>query len=424
VTLRGERQRLPEMQALHLPWEGALLAVARSGACSNLAEDGRLPAVVEIQGRWYNGLGLEAARLALGLPLEGLRYRWRKGVLSSLELKGVRYPLDAKGRVLLPEGLPSLPSVEMSRLRTDLAAQQRLRGRAVFFRPWPRQLGDAQVFEDQARLFCAVVERRVLTPPATAGRLALWTVAWALGVAGLAWLPAWAGLLAWACLPLGALQAFWQEPQTLAQPLVLAVAALLLGLGWRLQRQRGRRQRAESELQGRVAPGQQEAWRRRLASGQAGLDAAYAVLAPRRALQGPAWEAWMERWGAFVDLELRYHGVGVVFPSPHAEARAVQALLALREESEGLSAALSFGSLSFRPRQSLGARHWDLDGPARDLAVDLHALAKKGHCLILEKDYPAIRNLVQVQVLGQSLEHPGLEEGAQVLNLLTLSGKL
>lgn len=424
VTLRGERQRLPELQPLHLPWDGALNAVARSGACSGAGEDGRLPAVVEIQGRWFNALGLESARLALGLPLEGLRYRWRRGVLSSLELKGVRYPLDPKGRVLLPEGLPGVPSIEIGRLRGDAVARQRLRGRAVFFRPWPRQLGDAQAFEEQERLFSALVERRVLTPPAETPRQLLWVLGWAVGLLGLALLPPWAALLGWALLPFGALQAFAAEPQSLAQPLALALSAALLGLGWRMQRRRIRLAQAESELKGRVALGQQDRWRRRLLSGQAGLDAAYAVLGPPSALHGPAWEAWMERWGAFLDLDLRTDAAGVVFPAPQAERTAVQALDDLRASVDGLQAGLALGSLAFRPVQSLGARHWRVEGPAKDLAVRLQSLAKKGHCLVLEKDYPAIRNLVQIQVLGQVLELPGLDEGRQVLNLLTLSGKL
>jgi hypothetical protein len=424
VTLRGERQRLPELQPLHLPWDGALEAVARSGACASLGEDGRLPAVVEIQGRWYNALGLESARLALGLPLEGLRYRWRRGVLSSLELKGVRYPLDARGRVLLPEGLPELPRIEISRLRSDAVALQRLRGRAVFFRPWPRQLGDAQAFEDQSRLFSALVERRVLTPPAGTPRRLLWLMGWITGVAGLALLPPWAALLAWALLPFGALQAFALEPQSLAQPLALALSAALLGLGWRMQRRRSRLALAEAELKGRAAQSQQDRWRRRLLSGQAGLDASYAVLGPLHALQGPAWEAWMERWGAFLDLDLKSEAAGVVFPAPQSERVAVQALDDLRGRVDGLQAGLALGSLSFRPVQSLGARHWRVEGPAKDLAIRLQALARKNQCLVLEKDYPAIRNLVQIQVLGQVLELPGLDEGRQVLNLLTLSGKL
>lgn len=424
VTLRGQRQRLPELQPIHLPYSEALGAVARSGACAARSEDGRLPAVVEMQGRWFNALGLEGARLALGLPLEGLRYRWRKGVLSSLELKGVRYPLDAKGRILLPEQQAALPVLEMARLRSDSAMRERIRGRAVFFRPWPRQLGDAEAFEDQARLFGALVERTVFTPPAAPWRRTAWVAAWAVGVLGLGLLPAWAAILAWALLPLGAMQAFWAEPQSLAQPLVLAVSALCLGLGWRLQRRRNRLVQAEQELRGMVAPRHQDAWKRRLQGGEAGLESAYAVLGPRRLLQGAAWEAWMTRWGGYLDLELSRDAHGVVFAGPEAGALAVAAIFDLRQKIEGVAVSLAFGGLAFEARQNLGRRQWMVSGPSKDLALQLALQAKAGQCLILENDYISIRNLVKVQVLGKTLEAEGASERGQVLNLLALSGKL
>ena len=84
----------------------------------------------------------------------------------------------------------------------------------------------------------------------------------------------------------------------------------------------------------------------------------------------------MERWGAFLDLDLRHAGVGVVFPGPKAELSAVQALMDLRLHIDDAASALSFGSLSFRSQQSLGARHWTLEGPAKDQAVAAVAEAK------------------------------------------------
>lgn len=424
VTLRGQRQQLPEQQAVHLPYDAALEAVARSGACAARGDDGRLPAVIESQGRWYNALGLEAARLALGLPLEGLRYRWRKGVLSSLELKGVRYPLDAKGRILLPEGVPALPSVEIARLRADPVLRERLRGKAVFFRPWPRQLGDDAAFEDQSRLFSALVERSVLTPPPAGQRWLLWAGGWALGVLGLGLLPLWGAVLAWAALPMLALQAFWQEPQSLAQPLSLGFSALLLGLGWRMQRRRRRLLEAEEALKGSVARSQMLAWQQRLATGQAGLDCAYAVLGPKTALQGAAWDAWLARWGAFLDQDQADDAAGVVLPGPGAPTLAVQALADLRQIMDPLAVGLALGNVAFVAQRSLERKHWAVQGAVKAQAQKLHKKAHKGQCLILENDYISIRNLVKVQVLGETWSAVEGGSSQQVLNLLSLSGKL
>lgn len=424
VTLRGQRQRLPEQQALHLPWDDALVAVARSGACPQRGEDGRLPAVVEIQGRWYNDLGLEAARLALGLPLEGLRYRWRKGELSSLELKGARYPLDGNGRILLAGQIPALPSVDMARLRADAQARTVLQGKVIFFRPWPRQMADANSFDDQGRLFSALVQRQVLTPPAGVPLRLVWILVWAMVVLGLAWLPYWAGALLWAAWPIFALQAFWQEPQGLSQPLSLALSALLLGLGWRLQRLRRFQALAQAELQGRVAPRHQSVWRRRLGSGGAGVLSAYAVLGPRKLLQGPVWERWMARWGAYLDADLSVDGSGVVFAGQEAERVALESLAELRQALPALSMSLAFGGLSFQGEQRLGAKQWGVQGPPKELALQLQALARSGQCLILENDYNSIRKMVRVQVTGQLLPTPLGEEGQKVLNLLVMTGKL
>jgi hypothetical protein len=424
VTLRGQRQRLPELRALNLPWDGALNSVARSGACTVPDGSGRLPAVVEIRGRWFNALGLEAARLAMGLPLEGLRYRWRKGTLSSLELQGTRYPLDTQGRVLLPERLPDLASFEIGHLQGDAVARERLRGKVVFYRPWPRQLGEAKAFEEQSRLFTALMERNLLTPPPAVQRQALWVLAWVLTLTALGLLPLWAGLLIWAALPYYAMHAFWQDPQSVAQPLALGLSALLLGTGWRLQRRHRRLTAAAAQLKGWVALPHQERWEARLRTGEAGLDAAFAVLGPRGRLQGPIWEAWLARWGGFLDLDQGVDALGILLPAPQAEALALKALAELREQFEGLQASLAFGSLALEQRESLGAPRWRVSGPAKDLALQLFASARPGQCLILEKDYPAIRNLVQIQVTGQALEGDGATEGRQILNLLAVSGKL
>jgi len=399
VTLRGELKTLPVYQPLHLPFAEALDAVGRAGAVPPASDDpGRVAAAVSVDGHWYNGLGLEAARLALGLPLDGLHYRWRKGVLSSLELVNVRYPLDPDGRLLLPPQGPSLPQTDIDRLRRDPVQAAGLRGKLVFFRPWPKQLGDAQAFEDQARLFTAVVERNVLMPEAPAARRVEWDLLWAIGVVALAFAPAWAALAAWLILPLTALLTFASEPQAVALPLVLALSSLALGLGWRLQRRQSQRRAAEGWLMGKTGQGHLLGWRRRLRKGSASLAAAYAVVGPRSRLQGPDWEAWMERWGALLD-ETQIDAQGLIWADPGAKKVLLEALLDLRQNFGGVKAVLAQGTLSFRLEQQLGAAHWVIQGPPKDRAVDAFRNAKSGQLVLSKLDLAAYRELPECKDL-------------------------
>jgi hypothetical protein len=420
VDLHGKPQALDEQQPLHLPYADALDAVGRAGAVPGAVPAGLQAVVVQIDGRWFNVLGLEAARLAMGLPLEALRYRWKQGRLSSLELKGLRYPLDGQGRLSLPEQTAPLEELGLDRLKVDAVQQGRLRGRTVFLRPWPKLLGEPAAFDQQERLFSALVGRDVLTPPPEPWQRAGWVALGAVGLVAVALLPAWMALLGWAVLPLSSLWAFAQEPQSLAQPWGLALSALLLGLAWRLQRRWTRQAEADSLLRGRTAPGHRLAWRARLGPGRGSLMGAYAVVGPLSELQGPAWEAWMERWGPLVDATLPTDGLGLVWADPLA---APQALLKLKE-TLAVSGGLSMGTLSFELGRHLGAPNWHWRGPSREEALGLFRCAKQKQILILERDYPAWREHVQVQVLGLDSGEIAGPRGGQLLALLSRVDKV
>jgi hypothetical protein len=275
----------------------------------------------------------------------------------------------------------------MDRLKADPAATAALKGKLVFFRPWPTRLGEAQSFDDQARLFSAVVERDVLIPPAESGQKMRWGLLWALAVLGLAFAPLWGALLAWSALPVLAVWDFSQLPQAVAQPLVLAVSALLLGLGWRLQRARRRRLEADRMLAGKVAAGHRVAWSRLLRRGGASLPCTYALLGPREQLQGPAWEAWMERWGAFLDHGSMESGQGIVMAGPNSKKTMAKAIFDLKQSFGTLSVALSCGTLSFRGGRSLGAVAWMVQGPCKDRAGDLFPEVRSGEILLSNNDF-------------------------------------
>jgi hypothetical protein len=419
VTLRGRRQALTPRRAERVPYPGLLAAVARAGAVS--LDDSALhavPATVELQGRWFNSLGLEAARLALGVPLEGLRYRWRNGRLSTLELKGVRYPLETDGRLRLPENLPALPALEMDALQHDAQAGSKLKGKAVFFRPWPQALSDAGAFDAQERLFAGVVERSVLVPELAWSAWVLWVLAWALAVLALAWAPSSVAALVWSLPLLWLMRGFSQEPQALAQPLSLAFSALALGLGWRIHGQRRRKEAAELRFQGRVSPQNLLAWQGRLPNQGGSLTGTYASLSPASLGTEPGFEAWFRSQDAFLDMDLGPDQLGIFVPArKEGEAWAAPALLSLLKALPQAALSAVPGTISFAQGQRLGATQWRMGGLARQEAQSLGLLARKGQFLILERDYAFWHGKLRIQVTGASL---GEKETAQkVLNVLT-----
>lgn len=418
VTLRGRRQTLAPRRAERLPYPGLLAAVARAGAVSlDEAQRQGVPAAVELKGRWYNSLGLEAARMALGVPLEGLRYRWRKGTLSSLELKGVRYPLDPEGRLRMPEALPELPQLELDALQRDVQSGNKLKGKAVFFRPWPQALSDAGAFDAQERLFAAVVERDVLVPLPAISQWAYWVLAWAIAVLGLAWAPAWVAAALWA-LPLAwLLRGFSEEPQALAQPLALAVSALALGLGWRMQIVRRRKALAEQRFHGRVSAGQLLNWQRRLPGTAATLFGTYVVMHPSQLAHEPAFEAWLRAHDAFVDPELGPGRLGLFIPEKERDAWAAQAVLDLSQAMPLAALAAVPGPVSFNLVSRLGAHYWRLGGSPVDEAVALADQARPGQFLLLERDYAPWHGKLKIQLTGAVFGAKGSPH--KVLNVLS-----
>jgi hypothetical protein len=418
VILRGKRQALTPRRAERLPYAGLLAAVARAGAVSlDDASPLAVPATVELQGRWFNSLGLEAARLALGVPLDGLRYRWRTGRLSTLELKGVRYPLETDGRLRLPENLPALASWDLEILQRDAQASAKLKGKAVFFRPWPQALSDAGAFDAQERLFAAVVERTVLVPGLPWSSWILWVLAWALAIAALAWAPSYVAALVWSLPLFWLMHGFSEQPQALAQPFSLALSSLALGLGWRMQVRRRRTLAADLRFQGHVSPQNLLAWQARLPDQGGSLTGTYASLSPASLAGEAGFEAWFGAHEAFLDLDLGPDQLGLFVPARgEAEVWAAPVVQSLLKALPQAALSAVPGTLSFAQGRRLGATQWRITGPARQEAQSLGVLAKKGQFLILERDYASWHGKLRIQVTGASTGTAELP--LKVLNVL------
>ncbi|HTA17254.1 MAG TPA: hypothetical protein VK786_05870, partial [bacterium] len=165
---------------------------------------------------------------------------------------------------------------------------------------------------------------------------------------------------------------------------------------------RSRSQAAERLLNGVVAGRHQVAWLRRLRlrKGSAALPAAYAVVGPRALMQGAVWEDWMERWGALMDEGGGADGIGLLMAGRNAEQSMGRALLDLRRQVGGLAGALSQGTLTLRVDRRLGASVWQVQGPAKDSAVELFRFAQAGQILLSKKDFLAFAEFVEGRALG------------------------
>jgi hypothetical protein len=132
----------------------------------------------------------------------------------------------------------------------------------------------------------------------------------------------------------------------------------------------------------------------------------------------------MERWGPLLDDGASGDGLGLVFPGEQAAFQAASALIDLRQSFGSCQSALGLGTLSYQRAQHLGAPTWHLSGPAKETALELYRTARPRHCLIVEDDYPVLREKVQIQVLGRQFAPKNAKAGGQVLNLLGITAKM
>ncbi|MGH7442942.1 MAG: hypothetical protein ACREKE_09750, partial [bacterium] len=397
-TLRGRTEILPPWHAVRLP-EAALLAGAPGlGALPPASvQAGKIQALIGCDGLWLDALGVEAARLCQGLPLAALRPHWKQGLLTGLDLGTRHLALDSRGRSLLPAGLPVLDLASLSALQTGKGDAATLRGRVLFFRPWPLSPHDAEAFDDQTRVFLALMEGSV-----PAASLPGYSEAW-LGLTLLTaavllmstplWLalPLWSVAPLWACVDLGA------RLGPLLQVLGLCLACLCLALAVRLWRDMLRRESLERRFRGKAAPVSWLAWKGFLHSDVAALPAAYAALGPAKILRGQAFDDWMERWGLFQDEARAPDGVGFLLVGIQAEENLAKALLDARHCLEGLGGGIARGTLVLHAESRLGFPDWVVSGLAKERAWALFERAKQGGLLLGREDLGAFAKAFEVR---------------------------
>ncbi|HTB21147.1 MAG TPA: hypothetical protein VK914_00415 [bacterium] len=396
VSLRGDAETLPSYRILRPPFGGLLGSTGLAALPPAAADPRAVVAVVGVQGHWINAVGLEAARLALGLPPTALRFRWSKGVLNSLELADRRHAMDGEGRLILPEDSAALPSVSMDSLRRDPG---QLRGETIFFRPWPGALGESQSFDEQARVFTVLTQAEApATQPLDPRSVAYCLAAALASLLACAFAPAPLGASLMGAALAFTVRAFHGGPD-LPQALAYWAAVLLIGLGWRFHRYRGMRLKAERMCRGLVADAYQVDWSRRLATGAGALPVAYAAVGPLERMRGPLWEAWMARWGVLMDPGGPADGLGLILAEPDAAEAMASALLDLRRQMEGIKGALSLGTLALKLEWRLGAAVWETQGPPKAQCLELFCQAQPGQILLSQKDFPAFADIVEIRPL-------------------------
>ncbi len=416
-------------QDLSRQWEVArapLAVFCAQGAVAALplesAGDSSETGLVQVGERWYPALGLEAARRWFEVPAKGMRFHWVRGRLVALELKGVRYPLNAKGDFLLGDA-PATVRVGLSLLRSGKLDKAIVSGRVVFLRPWPSRLAEAPAFDRQRRLFNALCARALRVDSAPGVRVGLWTLCGGLLILAIGLTPWWIGAPIAMAMFAGLWSGYSIYQEALARPMGVWLGAMLVGYGWALFRWHARRERARRWFLGSVAPTQEAAWRKRLPHpGQdTSLHGLYGSWQASEPEHESDLEAWAEEFGAFLD-PARAGGFFLAMDLGQDPLDLVRALRALRGLDPKARLAVALGEVTFSAALRLGVARWSLVGKGLQLALSLLTLAQIGQLLLTEPDYFVLRDGIRVQLTGRSLADqrvPGDE--AKVLNILAFN---
>lgn len=398
------------------------LALLAGGFSASSEAPLQVPGIFELHGQWANGLGFDAAREALDVPAKGQHFIWRQGQLRAVELRGAEFPMSNAGDFWLPrlDVRERWQPWVLQDVDTP-GALASLKGKVVFFQPWPALLLQAQEFQDQRDLCAGMLSQAMALAPENASGYWILLGAWILllGLWGLGrlWLSLSFSLLA----ALGIFWSFWANQELLALPLGLWVSALCCGLGLYLILQKMREEERRVWLRGHVAPKAQKRWQSLVPDPTQGslVEGVYLALGTEAPLRLRQLEAWASRWRLFCEA-LDEQRAGFFFAQGGNEPYPLAAIQELQSLLPGSKMASIAGPLGLSAERALDSVRWSLVGRAKEEALTLLGQARIGQYFITENDYSFIRQNVKIQVMAERELAP--ESGLKrVFNILEIS---
>jgi len=363
-----------------------------------------VPGVFQLRGKWVNGIGFDAARQALDVPERGQQFLWRQGELSAVELRGAQFPMTVRGGFWLPQPMDrahvltfDLPSLEGAPLLASL------KGKIVFYQPWPELLVGEEGFARQRELCAAILAQRLQLQPEQGNGFWILIGFWLLlfvCFALLGW--PWAPLLA----PIAGLLLigrFIQLQAPLAQPLGMLASAMFCGFGLSLILAKRRREERRLWLRGHVPPSAQKRWETLLPDPATGalVEGVYLGVHAADDLKVPQWQAWAERWDAFCEVIDSQTG-GFFLPLGANEAYPLAQIQELRELLPEAGMSSVRGALGLAAEKVFDSVRWRLAGNLKQEALKLLSMTKAGSYFVSESDYLSIRQNVKIQLISET----------------------
>lgn len=424
VKGKGARRLESAWRLVRAPLEGlrdACQGVALLSPPLNLPPDkpAEYPAIFQVRGRWVNGIGFEAARIAMDLPAKGVHFLWREGRLSAVELRGARFPISPRGGLSLPPERERAQVEELTLGTLEHAATLKsLKGRVVFYQPWPAGLVGEEAFVQQRAITAGLLSGRVQAGSEAAPEL--W-MALALGllcalILALLRLP-----LAWLAPP--ALLAFeftrfMSQQAPLARPLGLLLAGLACGAGLRLLLMRRRAEARRVWLRGHVASGAQSLWEGLLPEPGSGnrVQGCYIAMHSAEPVLARLWADWAESEKAFCEgVDSREHGF--LIPLKDGEKFPLRAIETLRRRVPAARFSAVRGNCSLAAERVFESVRWSVQGSPKSEAIAMLGRASDGALLVLEQDYAEFRQNARIQLLGEATLIPG-ENPKKIFNII------
>jgi hypothetical protein len=378
-----------------------------------------IPGVFQVGGHWVNGMGLQAAMLALDVPFKGLRFQWVAGRPAFMELKGVHYPFTSRGGFWLPARpeRAEAPTLVLDSLEGSPVLAG-LRGKLVFYQPWPGLLSEEASFDRQREICAGLLAGQILEAPRSGSGLPAQLGLWLACTLGILFLPS---ALSW-LLPLGLgsweCWRFIAQQAPLAENLGFLVAACLCGAGLRMHLAKRRGEARSMRLRGALAPGSQKRWEGLLPDldGKNWVEGVYLLLKPGGPGSDGSWAAWAAQVDAFCE-SLDTGDLGFLIPCHPSEPYPLDEIQGLRRLSPSSALSAARGRFELSARKVFDSVQWDLSGPPKEECVAMLAMARPGSFMVVESDYSQVRHRVKIQIVAEIPLVPG-GPGKKIFNII------